>query len=1481
MVLRVAIVVLCIVNVIGMKAENLPSGWELVSTHRQWMQENCPKPEDLSEKELMLECARLINYTLREPEAKALIQSMADRIPEFSNYLAWLDSNTEDILMERHIAALSALSDYAVSTYGETSTIAGWCCWYELGFRTIIKAELSPWDQMIANQEKAAKKENTKEAKTLLCIMRLDKANLLQNYYLVDDPTYYSEIIKAEKEAITLYPQNGPETDLVKGILYLTMGQAFSTISNYDIMAEVAPNYMTDENTQYNLLADGNFSPALFYMNQGVKIIENTFNSGHPMTMQSNYTIDSYVLNNIIQREYLLEKKQQAIDFYRAYHPLNSLYYLLAIFDLWTLRDLYQQPNPDFYLWDYRLKELTKILGEDNPIILGNYIGLIYEAAYYQPDQVDNIIDLYDSFLNRNFQDNPLTLAVYKQIFKSFKDLRPERSLNYFNEAFDLYVKNHNGNPASLFLGYNGALNAFGAYHDYSQSAKWFECYIEDLSKIFGKDSQIVFENRLNLANTLCANDPQDLSGFLPLISDIEKVKKNPCKVYNDYATCLSNINRFDEAEKYYKRAIDSSAGMTPSFQAMLRFNLINLLEDQGKSSKDAEKLFQKACQLLQEESDTLLMNSYNYFLASNHLSHIGEYERALDFIDTGIKIYEYQGMGQIDQSYLTLLSTKNHIMFYNLNQQTAAIQLMMQEVEDLRNWGVEYYTTEFLDFLWSCFNLIKNNNSKDYIALYFLFQIKTYSESLQTTMGDSPEFLNNYAIPLICEIVNYMGWFSQEIDKGLIENLSINEETKTQYLSLYNSLMSAITEEFVKFENYQNEYLDNPSNALLSKSAFDQLSLTFGDFYRFISKDWTKAEYQYNLYVNNSTDELQSLNGLVPIFDYYFDNKELTKIKPIADIITRHIDDPSFAVQGKLNLATRICDFYKYSGQTDQQVLYANKCYELAREFLDLNFGTMSQKEQNNLMAAVGDPAYPFMELLNKAPESVSRDCYNALLYRTGLQLRSQQDTKKLLTRLDNPEIKLLQDSLNYLRTFDKQLSSAEENGATNQQKYNQKTKLSFDIVRLEQQLLQATEEYRHEQMPDITWSDVQGKLKDHEAAIEITFSEMYSTALIVRPGYGNPQVVQLCHFDSLSNALQSIGTKQPHRLAYRLYGDKSKVDLYSMLWKPMEPYLNGVNRIYLSVEGLLYYLSFPAIKVDSDTYLFDKYDICQLTTTAELVTGKPAKMPESALLLGAIYYSNAQQQLDPYAQWSETQDLALSNGEDQHRAIDDFDEAERGGNDHFVYLQNTPAELNNVSKAISAHATPATLLKDKADESSFKQALGQKPQLLHLATHGFFLPTENDAYKIPFFKRYASNLWSSMQRAGFALSHAEEAWCGAELDEANDGIMTADEIAQLDLADTQLVTISACESALGDYSYEGVFGLPRGFKQAGAKSLLVSLWSVSDASTSLLMSTFYREWMGGKPMRQAYREAMAEVRKKYPHPYYWASFQLLDALD
>ena len=136
-------------------------------------------------------------------------------------------------------------------------------------------------------------------------------------------------------------------------------------------------------------------------------------------------------------------------------------------------------------------------------------------------------------------------------------------------------------------------------------------------------------------------------------------------------------------------------------------------------------------------------------------------------------------------------------------------------------------------------------------------------------------------------------------------------------------------------------------------------------------------------------------------------------------------------------------------------------------------------------------------------------------------------------------------------------------------------------------------------------------------------------------------------------------------------------------------------------------------------------------------------------------------------------------------------------------------------------------------------------------------------------------------MLRSGLIMAGGNAAWQGKQtLEGKEDGILTAYEISQMNLSNTELVVLSACETGLGDIQgNEGVYGLQRAFKIAGAKYLIMSLWQVPDKQTSLLMTTFYKKWLEDKmSIPNAFHAAQKELRSIGLDPYQWAGFVLVE---
>jgi CHAT domain-containing protein len=210
------------------------------------------------------------------------------------------------------------------------------------------------------------------------------------------------------------------------------------------------------------------------------------------------------------------------------------------------------------------------------------------------------------------------------------------------------------------------------------------------------------------------------------------------------------------------------------------------------------------------------------------------------------------------------------------------------------------------------------------------------------------------------------------------------------------------------------------------------------------------------------------------------------------------------------------------------------------------------------------------------------------------------------------------------------------------------------------------------------------------------------------------------------------------------------------------------------------------------------------------------------------------------------------------------------------------TKVEINEVGDLLKQAGFSTTLYNGlTATEESVKVI--NSPRVLHLATHGYFFPDPKAIKKDQVQAGAAFKLSEyPMIRAGMILAVANHAWqTGVPLrPNMEDGILTAYEASQLYLENTELVVLSACETGLGEIqSNEGVYGLQRAFKIAGARYLIMSLWQVPDFQAQVFMTAFYTHWLSDKQsIPDAFRAAQSDMRTKYGDPFLWAGFVLVE---
>jgi CHAT domain-containing protein len=320
------------------------------------------------------------------------------------------------------------------------------------------------------------------------------------------------------------------------------------------------------------------------------------------------------------------------------------------------------------------------------------------------------------------------------------------------------------------------------------------------------------------------------------------------------------------------------------------------------------------------------------------------------------------------------------------------------------------------------------------------------------------------------------------------------------------------------------------------------------------------------------------------------------------------------------------------------------------------------------------------------------------------------------------------------------------------------------------------------------------------------------------------------------------------------------------------LEEHLKGINTIYYSPVGQLNSVSFGALMKDS-LVLADCYSLHLLSSTAEV---SDIKQDTNNTIGDAVVYGGIE-----YDVSDETM-LAEARGYDSGNKLFTplvIDETTRSG---WNFLSGTEYEAKNIYAMLDSIGIRTIMYTgSKANEESFKSLSGQSPRLMHIATHGFFLSDPKQVATNPFVQSQENNGQSNfLLRSGLLFAGANKTWVnGANVKGIDDGVLTAEEISKLDLANTQTVVLSACETGLGEViSNEGVFGLQRAFKLAGTQTLIMSLWKVPDVPTSKLMILFYKNWSSGMDVHKAFSEAQKDIKKEFPSPYYWAGFVMLD---
>ena len=409
-------------------------------------------------------------------------------------------------------------------------------------------------------------------------------------------------------------------------------------------------------------------------------------------------------------------------------------------------------------------------------------------------------------------------------------------------------------------------------------------------------------------------------------------------------------------------------------------------------------------------------------------------------------------------------------------------------------------------------------------------------------------------------------------------------------------------------------------------------------------------------------------------------------------------------------------------------------------------------------------------------------------------------------------------------------------------------------------------------------TCDDVQRMLSDNEIAIEFIslpqkkppFDENLSYAAMLQTKSDTiPILIQLCSESELENIMDTYNNIGQKGLD-SLYASSNK-SIYQMIWKKLEPYIPVGSTIYYSPTGFISKINLSAIS-NGYNRLAEVYSFHEVSSTGIIDKVKHGVRTDyyDAAIYGDINYY---EDIDLMAEKAKAYTSYTPGEMPSTRSLN------RGTWD---LIPGTKEEIETISELFRDKGLKTYVLtQNDANEESFKYLDSNAPTLIHIATHGFYISPEEDVTS-SFFNGLSTYTEKdhSMLYSGLLFAGANNAWTGKDIREGvEDGILTADEISRLDLSSNKLIVLSACDTGLGDIDYvDGVFGLQRGLKRAGVKTILMSLWKVPDEETKELMAIFYKELLSGKTPYQSLKTAQEQLIDRGKSPYYWAGFILLD---
>lgn len=629
------------------------------------------------------------------------------------------------------------------------------------------------------------------------------------------------------------------------------------------------------------------------------------------------------------------------------------------------------------------------------------------------------------------------------------------------------------------------------------------------------------------------------------------------------------------------------------------------------------------------------------------------------------------------------------------------------------------------------------------------------------------------------------------------------------------------------KAEKFNKEYTVSIEHHKLAMALFDE---------RGMANDYADAAASLQLCYNYA--------GINETIDRKHDESHEARMAKIDGLIKQELDGLELTQKylGKLMYARSLATLggcYEMKEDWENSVNYYQQYIVAVREAIRDEFRLQSEAERMIVWGDEKKDISQMLELLIELPDNKSAQAkqmaciaYDVELLSKGILLNSSIEFGKVLAEKGDAKLKAAYEQS---KANEAEIERLRKSVATDDD-LAKILKLTQQNQSLQLELYRGCAEYADfTNYITYTWKDVQKSLLTTDVAIEfaVVGSRIFSgdnqlIALVLTKDMTQPIVIKVC---DISRLKEIEGRDDIF----------DKPDAGTTIWGVLQQYLAGKKRVFFSADGALNRIAVEYLQYNGRP-LSEQFEVYRLSSTKELCYQHVSRKPTKAALFGDVNYN------DEATNSPVTQGTLASL---------------RGSSDAGIFadLSNTLREIDGIQAVLKRKGVKdAVRFRDtEANKTAFMSLTDTKVSILHIATHGMYRDEKE------------STDAESMQNSLLAFA-------GANLDE--NGLVTAADIATMNLRQCDLAVLSACETGLGKLGGDGVFGLQRGFKNAGVHTLLMSLKKVYDDSTAELMISFYKHLMDGATKREALVKAQQEIREKgFNDPKYWATFILLDA--